>query len=331
MAQQQRASNPRMRMTVFLAGFDAPRAEQVGRLLEDCSALAADWRATQDPAADLWIVDGAKARSRGRGLLEIVGPAPLRVRPAEMPHPVAFTEPLHDSVSTAHRFDPQSLQSLNVLLAQLARWLGPRLTQQALVGQLLESGASFTRSNVIEVRTRGRVLAVMDFEGDTAVAPDALPADIKRADWRLQARGGALLPPGFRIASTQLVLWQFAQRSERTDLLPPRYMRLPIHLRDMPRLAPREVPDPALAVLRELAYGARGFGELAQRTGLDEPLLRRQLGALYLVGAITCDPGRSRAAREHRRGESLRPEDLSFIGRPPLNTADLTAPGLSPY
>jgi hypothetical protein len=320
-----------MLFLVLPIGFDAAGRARLERLLADCSALGAQWRATDDGLADLWIVSGATARSIGGGLIEVEGDAPLRFRPAEMPHPVAFTQPLDASISTGNCFDPESMQSLNVLLTQLARWLGPKLTQQALVEQLVANGASFTRSNVIEVRSAGRLLALVDFEGDTAVAPDATPADVRIADWRLRPRtDAAIIPPGFRITPTQQVLWQFAHRTQREGLLPARYRRLPIHLRNMPALPVREIADRQLHVLRELAYGPRTFAQLAQITGAGEKVLARDLGALYLVSAITCDPGRSRAAREQRRGAQIgEGADLSFIGARPAELGELTAPGFA--
>lgn len=318
-------------LLVSLAGFRERDARQLTLLLDDCSALGARWKIARDAAPDLWIVDGANARSLGRGLIEVTGARePLRFRPADMPHPVAFAEPLDASISTSHRFDPHSMHSLNVLLTNLGRWLVPRLVQQALVQQLVANGASFTRDNVIEVQHLGRTLALVDFAGDTAVASNATPADVRRADWVLRERGEAFAPPGFRIARTEQVLWQFAQRSERADLLPGRYSRLPIHLRRVPALPPRELSDRQLRVVRELAYAPRTLSELADRTGATEQALRRDLGALYLVGAITCDPGRSRAAREQRRAAELAAGDeLSIVGAAPLQVGELTAPGFA--
>ena len=334
MAERLFSSNPRMSqppvsvLLVSLVGFDAARARRLALLLDDCSALGARWRVTREGTRDLWIVDGAHARSLGRGLVE-VGDGALRFRPAEMPHPVAFTEPLDESISTSHRFDPDSMHSLNVLLTRLARWLMPRLVQQALVGQLVANGASFTRSHVMEVQHRGRVLALLDVDGDTAVALDATPADLKGADWILRERSEVFVPPGFRLTPTEQVLWQFALRSDRAELLPSRYLRLPIHLRRVPRLPPRELSDGQLQLIRELAYAPRTFAELGDGTGAHAQALRRDLGALYLIGAITCDPGRSRAARERRRAADLASGEPSLFGARPSNLGELTAPGLA--
>lgn len=318
---------------VTLVGFDAPAARRLSGLLDDCSALGARWRAVASGTSDLWIVDGSRARGLGKGLVEVAGPhgPPIRMRPADMPHPVAFTEPLHESISTGHVFDGASMHALNVLLTRMARWLGPRLVQQALVSQLIANGASFTRSNVIEVRQGGRLVAFVDFNGATAVASDATPADLQGAEWALRPRGEAFAPPGFRATPTEQVLWHYAHRSDAPPPLPSRYTRLPIHLRHVPQLPPRELSDRQLQLVRELAYAPHTFAELAQRTGAGPSALRRDLAAFYLIGAITCDPGRSRVARERRRAGDARVEDeLSFVGARPSTLDELTAPGFFP-
>ena len=314
-------------LLVRLVGFEPRARRRLALLLDDCSALGARWRVVAEGAADLWIVDGESAQRVDRGVVEA---GELQFRPAEMPHPVAFTEPVHESISTGHRFDGTSMHALNVLLTQLGRWLVPKLVQQAVVAQLVANGASFTRSNVIEVAHHGRTLALLDFEGDTAVGADVTPADLRRATWLLRPRGDAFIPPGFRVASTEQVLWQFAMRRDTADLLPARYERLPIHLRRVPSLPPREFVDRQLRIVRELAYGPRTFAELGGLTGAHTPALQRDLGGLYLIGAITCDPGRSRAARERRRAEAMQgEEDCSIIGARPSNLAELTAPGFA--
>lgn len=318
-------------LLVTLVGFDPSGAQKLAALLDNCSALGARWRVAGPGTSDLWIVNGERARSLGQGLIEVGGTLPaLRFRPAEMPHPVAFAEPLDAGISTGHRFDPSSMQSLNMLLTQLARWLAPRLVQQSLVAQLLANGASFTQSNVIEVRQGDRLIAVVDFAGTTAVAADAAPTDLRGADWSLHPRSESFAPPGFRAAPTEEVLWHYANRNDAPPALPSRYTRLPIHLRRIPALHPRELSDRQLQVLRELAYGPHTFLELGQRTGAGPSALRRDLAALYLVGAITCDPGRSRAVRERRGAAAFSDDDISFVGMRPATLDELTAPGLYP-
>jgi hypothetical protein len=317
-------------LLVALVGFDAARHAQLARLLDDCCALAARWRAAAPPEADLWIVDGASARKAG-ATVDVAASPPLRFRPHEMRQPVVFARPLHASLAGQRALDSGSMHALNVMLTQLAPALSPLLVQQALVAHLVANGASFTRSNVIHVRDRERLLAVLDFNGETAVAPYATQAAIRRADWLLEPRGEWPRDAQFRTASTEEVLWRFAARAEHGDLLPRRYLRLPIYLRRMPKLPPRELADRQLALLRELAYAPRTLAELGDRLGANEQALRRDLGALYLIGTITCDPGRSRATRDRRRAAMLGHDldDLSIIGAAPSDIDELTAPGFA--
>jgi len=67
---------------VSLVGFE-PRVERrLALLLDDCSALGARWRVVAEGGADLWIVDGTKARSPGGGFVEV---GALRFRPGTRP------------------------------------------------------------------------------------------------------------------------------------------------------------------------------------------------------------------------------------------------------
>ena len=315
---------------VALIGFEPAKRTRLAALLDDCSALAARWRTAGVAESDLWIVEAENARGAGGGLVEVAGAQPMRFRPWEMPQPVVFTQPLHESLAGHRSFDPASMQSLGMLLTQIAPALMPKLVQQVLVDHLVANGASFTRSNVIHVQEGRHPLAVLDFNGATGVAPHATLAAIRRADWLLKPRDDASIPLGFRTTSTEEVLWRFATRTDRPDLLPGRYQRLPIYLRRLPTLPPRELSDRHFALLRELAYAPRTFAELGDRLGASDPGLRRDLGALFLISAITCDPGRSRAAREQRRSAELEHhEDLSIVGVQPADVGQLTAPGFA--
>jgi hypothetical protein len=55
--------------------------------------------------------------------------------------------------------------------------------------------------------------------------------------------------------------------------------------------------DQVLLLVRELGFTPGTMAELAQRTGIGQPALARQLGALYMVGSITADPRRAPAPR----------------------------------
>jgi hypothetical protein len=97
------------------------------------------------------------------------------------------------------------------------------------------------------------------------------------------------------------VLWRFATRARDAYSPPERYLRLPIHLRRMPGLPPDDVSAVQAAIIGEIAQAGRTVRELQARLALDETTLRRDIGALHLIGAITCDPARSLATGERRR------------------------------
>jgi hypothetical protein len=69
-------------------------------------------------------------------------------------------------------------------------------------------------------------------------------------------------------------------------------------------------------LLDEIAAGDRTFRELRERLDCSDEGLRRDLGALYFVGAITCDPMRSLATAQRRRSVNRLTDsaELSTIG-----------------
>lgn len=94
-------------------------------------------------------------------------------------------------------------------------------------------------------------------------------------------------------------MWQYAMRTRR-DALPSHYRTSMLFFRRPPRLPQRVLKDSHLLLLRELAQSPGNFEELQQRTGLVEPLLARDLAALYLVGSITSNPKRAAAGALRR-------------------------------
>lgn len=295
-------------LLVALLGFDPFDEPELAQRIEACNALSAKWRVGPASAADLWIVNGAATQALDSDVIEVTGDAPLRFRPGDVACPVAFTEPVAAALDARFRFDPASVPSLTVLLTRLAPWLSPRIAQQALVGHLIANGASFNRSTVIHVKDHSRLLAVMDFGGDTGVATDATPAAIRRADWHLRPPNAGFVPPNFQRSSTEDVLWRFATHATALELLPARYRRLEIHLRRVPTVSGGLLLPRQRRILDALAEGPLTFGELMPVALAAESQLRADLGALYLIGGITCDPMRSLAMVQRRRNLKLAPD-----------------------
>jgi hypothetical protein len=101
------------------------------------------------------------------------------------------------------------------------------------------------------------------------------------------------MPWDFPRVPTEEVLWRFGTRCRGMDLLPARYLRLPVHLRRVPVLPGEDVSDTQAAIVGELSRAPRTLRELRERLGAGEATLRTDLGALHLVGAITTDPARA--------------------------------------
>lgn len=285
-------------LVVALIGFDPGETLALETRFAQCEALSAQWRIGPAGRADLWVVNGRTVVAGEGDALDVDG---MHFRPGDSPRPVAFSEPVPPTLEARFRFEPDSPASLSAMLLTLGPWLSPRVVQQALVGHLIANAARFTRSTVIHVQDRGRLLAVMNFAGDTGVVTDATPAAIRRADWVLRPATAGFVPSIFHGAPTEEVLWRFATRADHLEVLPARYLRLPVYLRRAPGLTPDEFEPRQAVLLREISHNGRTFAALRSHLGCGEKELRRDLAALYLVQAITCDPMRSaRSARMQR-------------------------------
>jgi hypothetical protein len=300
-------------LLVALLGFDPFDEPELAQLLQQCRALSAQWRVGPPSAADLWIVNGAATHALDGDMIEVGGDAPLKFRPGDIACPVAFTEPVAPDLEARFRFHAASLSSLTTVLTRLAPWLSPKIAQQALVGHLIANGVAFKRSTVIHVQDESRLLAVMDFGGDTGVATDATPAALRRADWHLRPPNAGFVPSIFQRSSTEDVLWRFATHAAALELLPARYRRLPIHLRRVPTVSAGLLQPRQQRIVDALAGGPLTFRELMPFVLGAESQLQADLGALYLIGGITCDPMRSLALAQRRRNMQLAPDagDLS--------------------
>ncbi|HUR88263.1 MAG TPA: hypothetical protein VMZ74_04175 [Ramlibacter sp.] len=288
-------------LVAALIGFDPFEEPDLAELFSSCTALGARWVVGPPAGGDLWVVNGRAVQPAPDDTIEVSGDAPMSFRPGDTSIPVVFTQPVHDGIDARFTFDPHIRSSLDAMLSGLGPWLSPMIVQQALMGHLIANGAKFARSTVIHVQDKARLLAVMDFGGATGVATDATPAAIRRADWHLRPASAGFVPSIFHRAPTEDVLWRFATRATKVQMLPSRYLRLPIHLRRVPTVTPRDLQPRHLAIVRELALRPRTFRELQDATGASESQLHCDVGALYLIGAVTCDPMRALASAQLRR------------------------------
>lgn len=298
-------------IVVALLGFDSGEALALEAQFDHCDALSTRWRMGPPARADLWIVNGRTVAAGDGDELAVDG---LGFRPGDPARPVAFARPVPTTLDARFHFAPQSPGSLRSMLTALGPWLSPRVVQQALMAHLIANGARFNRSTVIHVEEEGRLLAVMNFGGDTGVATDATPAAIRRADWLLRPASAGFVPSIFHGAPTEEVLWRFATRAERLDVLPSRYLRLPIYLRRAPGVPANDISARQAAVLEEIASGPRTLAQLQARLDSTQAELTRDLGALYLVHAITCDPLRAAGAAKRTPAGGGVPAEPSTSG-----------------
>lgn len=306
---------------IALFGFDPFEAPDIAERIAACNALSARWRIGPAEAADLLIINGASARVVDGDVIEVAGDEPLRFRPADIHCPVVFTEPVEPGLEARFRFRNDSLGSLMAMLTRLSPWLAPKIAQQAMVGHFLANGATFNHATVIHVQDGSRLLAVMDFGGDTGVATDATPTALARADWHVRPPNAGFVPSMFFRSSTEDVLWRFATHASALELLPTRYHRLPIHLRRIPTVSEGLLLPRQYRIIDALRRGPHTFRELLPLVEASESQLHSDIGALYLIGGITCDPMRSLAGAERRRAMNLGADAGDLSSPAPLRHA----------
>ncbi|MBI5279477.1 MAG: hypothetical protein HY854_23800 [Burkholderiales bacterium] len=298
-----------------LAGFTARQIDEAQYLLAERPAGQPGWQLAPFTEADALCINGGRALVVSEGVLRI-GPGTPQSRSvhlnlSEVDRPLGVAQPLPAAAiepGIAFRFDDPA--EVHALLDRFAAWLQPLVAQFCLADSLLQHHAALG-TGVFEVLHEGRLLAIVDLRGAVGVLPTAQPGDFVDAMWR-RCAGEPEVPESFARLSLSELMWQFANRSGR-DLLPPHYRSGLLYFRRSPRLAHRLLRDSHLLLLRELSAGCATMAELHVRTGMALPLLARDLAALYLVGAITSNPGRA-AARATRR---LEVNDSVLLSAPP--------------
>ena len=322
-----------------LVGFSAEQHERIARLLVSPAAGGMVWQTGKFSEADAWCVNSARTQSLADGTLRVASGLPsgrsVQFNLEEVDRPIAFSMPpaACELVST-YRFDLDSDASIRAVLARFESWLQPLTAQFYLASHIIDNESALGRGVY-----HGRLLAVVDLQGEVGVLPTAGPGDFEDALWTARPASAAGIPEGFVRASLSQLMWQYAVRTLR-DALPKRYRSGPLYFRRLPRLPQRLLTDSHLLLLRELAGGPASFEDLQQRTGLGDKPLARSLTALYLVGSITSNPKRAGACRiasrpaedpdsAHGIGHSLSPlgmDSQPVSNRPRPAPSDLTAP-----
>ncbi|HMA09808.1 MAG TPA: hypothetical protein VKP68_18160 [Ramlibacter sp.] len=284
-----------------LAGFN--NAEQ--SLLNVALAARAakyqmNWQLSSLGDADAWCVNGSRVQGLPDGTLRITPGLPsgrsIRINPAEIDWPVAFSTPLNvPGFKAAYLFQPQSPESVASVLTQLEGWLRPLMVQFHLASYIVEKNLDL-RSAVYHVTVNGKLYALVSRRTGIGVWPIADPGEMHNAVWSHRPGMADTVPSHYIRTDFSQLMWQYATRTAR-DCLPPHYRTRRLFLRRAPRLPMRLLNDPSLMLVSELGTNPGTLKELSQRTGIDEPHLARHLAALYMVGSITADPKRAPAPR----------------------------------
>ena len=308
-----------------LVGFSADTQQRLSSMVAKTAFSGMVWEFSQFADADAWWVHGARTQLLADGTLRIGSGAPagrsVQLNLAEVDRPIAFALPLPRDFDPALRFNPESEPSVQDVLRKFEVWLQPLMAQFCLASQLIEHESALG-AGVYHVISAGRLLAVVDLQGEVGVLPTAGLADFERAMWSARPAAAAEIPEQFVRASLSQLMWQYAMRTGR-DVLPKRYRTGLLYFRRPPRLPQRMLKDSHLLIVRELVAAPCSMDDLRQRTGLPAEQLAHDLAALYLVGSITSNPKRAAASRTGRRDG---PDSVSSL---PSVLAPAAAPGMS--
>lgn len=295
------SSTERPVLRLGLAGFST--AEQSSLNVALASRASQDqikWELVPLGEADAWCVNGSRVQGLPDGTLRIVPGLPsgrsIRINPTEIDWPVAFSTPLAaPEFKGAYLFQCDAPESIVAMLKQLEGWLRPLMVQFYLASHIVEKNLDL-RTGVYHVSVNGKLYALVSRRGGIGVWPIADPAELCNAVWNHRPETADAVPSHFVRTDFSQLIWQYATRTSR-DCLPPHYRTRQLFLRRAPRLPMRLLSDASLLLVSELSSMPGAFRDLAQRTGMTDAQLSRQLAALYLVGAITADPKRAPAPR----------------------------------
>jgi hypothetical protein len=280
-----------------LAGFTDAQQKQAAEAAAAAGSQRARWELGAFSDADAWWLEGSRTVLMSNQHLRVQPAVPsgrsVQLALADVDRPVGFSLPV-----TAPGFKPAVTFPLGDreggvrVLHQFAEWMTTMLSQFALASSIADNQPSLG-SGSWEVLRGSELLAVVDLKLGSGVKPGVTSQDFAEAGWCIRDRGAVSIPAQYPRASVSLLMWQYAQRTER-DLLPPHYREQPLYFRRPPRLPQRQLKDAHLLIVRELAANpGMNFNGLQQATGFGAEPLTRVLSALYVVGSITSNPKRA--------------------------------------
>ena len=292
-----------------LAGFAVQQVAELDAMLERSAPGRHVWQIGHFTEADAWWLNGGRTQQVSDGTLRVLPAIPtersVQLNMQEVDRPVGFSLPL--AFAPAHpnyTFDPASVASINAVLEKFEGWLQPAAAQFSLAAKIIEQ-ESVLGTGMYHVMLNGRLLAVVNMQGDIGVFPSAGPADFDDAMWVRQP-AKTDIPDSFVRTTLSELMWQYAVRTTR-DVLPRRYRTGMLYFRRPPRLPQRLMSDAHLLLMRELAAATGTFADLQQRTGMAAAPMAKALAALYLVGTITANPKRAGVTRPAPSREEVEP------------------------
>ncbi|MBK0392024.1 hypothetical protein [Ramlibacter algicola] len=284
-------------LRIGLIGFSQQQQDALHESLNEDTATRQAWEFAPAQEADALWINGARTQLLPEGLLRVASGIPsgrsTQLDPSSLNRPAAYAAPLPRAFQPdiVFNLDPGSVAGVLRKFEQLLR---PQIAQFCLASQILEQESALGSGVYRVERPRdGALIAVVDLRGDVGVFTSASAVDFDNAMWTaLAQRTPDQIPAHFFRCSLSRLMWEYALRTTR-DVLPRRYRSDMLYFRRPPRLPQRLLQDSHLLLLRELATAPGTMPELQDRTGIEASRIAADLGALYLVGAITSNPKRA--------------------------------------
>lgn len=308
---------PKLRMG--LIGFADD--EFLARVLR--TRVTVPWEKWPPIDADALWINGSSAQVLDNGMVRVVTsdfpPVSTTLDPGSIQKPYWFSLPLADPALRAPAvFNPQNAASIDNALRTAEKLLLPLALQLAVAGKLIASVRRLA-SPAYELWLEGELVGLVNVAHWIALHPRLRPHDIGEAECVPRSERVPGLPLGFMRLGFAEAVWVYAKRT-RLELLPDRYLTLPLLFRAVPKIRRRLLGDVDLLVLSELMAAPLTLDKLQESTRLRPEILLQALTALYLAGSITTDPAKAAAIQNllrKRMDAAPPPEVPEFRSLPP--------------
>lgn len=303
-----------------LLGFtDSDKQLVIGALAQQ-SAGWPYWELVEFELADAWCINGLAVECLQGNIVRVntlLAYAPtISLNPAEITRPIAFTQPMPESIEAAEIVNFSSPSLTRAALQRFETWLRPLRAQFALGSEMVARESELLKGIYHVLDGHGKLLAVVNLVKWTAsLLPTARPVDFNDASWVLRPTIAGDIPPGFITLSVGQLMWTYAVRTTQ-DALPLRYRTHKIFLRRIPQLPIGWLRDTHLTTLRALSMAPGEFSDIQAATDIPPEVLAHTLAALYYAGAVTTNKAMaSRLERPHSPASdpsSLPPDSNMF-------------------